>query len=181
MNVDNAGILVNAEPLVNNTHACRIFYEKARGRFFIMRESFACEVGSAVLEFVVLALPLLVPLAIYLTGVHANSRINSDLHNLARQSARAFITSPNDSFESARMQAVLSVFESKVFQPDGISEVPLVSVTCSQSPCLTPNARVRVTASLSHSEEHLSGIFRFLLVPSMQFSASDVQIVDAWR
>jgi Flp pilus assembly protein TadG len=137
--------------------------------------------GSAIIEFVVLALPLMIPIIIYLGAVQANSALNSDLHNLARQSARAFITSPTESYEYARLQSIVSIFQSHILQPDGISDVPTVTVECSASPCLTPDARVKVTASLTRQRSRFAGIFRFLAAPQVQFSASDTQIVDAWR
>jgi hypothetical protein len=145
------------------------------------RTSLRDEQGSAVIEFVVLALPLLLPLTVYLNEVHQNSIINSDLHNLARQSARAFITSSDESLEGVRMQAILSLFESKILQPAGITETPTIDIECSASPCLTPSAKVKVTASITHLHKNFSGIFRFISAPSVQFSASDTQIVDAWR
>ena len=137
--------------------------------------------GSAVIEFVVLALPLLLPLTVYLNEVHQNSIINSDLHTLARQSARAFITSGDESFEAARMQTLLTLFESKILKPAGISETPVLDIECSATPCLTPDSQVKVTAALTHLHKNFSGIFRFISAPSVQFSASDTQIVDAWR
>ena len=149
--------------------------------FLQFKEVMRDNTGSAVVEFVALALPLMLPIIIYLGIVHENSTINSDLHNLARQSARAFITSPSESYEDARLQSIVSLFERKVLQPDGISEVPLLSVECSASPCLTPDSRVRVTASLTRMRDRFSGIFRFITAPKVLFSASDVQIVDAWR
>jgi len=139
------------------------------------------EEGSAVVEFIVLALPLLIPLTIYLGIVHSNSTINSDLHNLARQSARAFITSPDEGFEEARITSVLNEFESRVFIPNGISEIPKINIECSATPCLTPDARVKVTATIDHHAGSFSGIFRFISTPAIKFSASDTQIVDAWR
>ena len=139
------------------------------------------EEGSAIIEFVLLAVPLLIPIVMYLGVVHTNSKIHSDLHNLARQSARAFITSSDESFESARMQSILAIFEVRVLKPDGISEIPTLSVECAAAPCLTPNSRVKVTASLTHSQGQFSGLLRFIHAPVVQFSASDIQIVDAWR
>ena len=143
--------------------------------------SWAADEGSAIIEFVLLAIPLLVPLIMYLGVVHEDSTINSDLHNLARQSARAFITSSDESFESARLQTVLVVFEEKVLKPHGIGEVPTLSVECSSTPCLTPDSRVRVTASLVRQSKEFSGVLRFISMPTTRFTASDVQIVDAWR
>ena len=139
------------------------------------------ERGSAVIEFIMLAIPLLIPLTMYLGEVHSNSNINSALHNLARQSARAFITSPSEGYEEARLQSVLVQFQTQVLEPSGIIETPVITVECSKTPCLTPDGRVRVTATLIHRAGTTAGIFRFLSRPKIQFSASDVQIVDAWR
>ena len=145
------------------------------------RQLLGMEEGSAIIEFVLLAVPLLIPIIMYLGVVHTNSKIHSDLHNLARQSARAFITSSDESFESARLQSILTIFEVRVLKPDGISEIPTLSVECAATPCLTPNSRVKVTASLTHSQGQFGGLLRFIHAPVVQFSASDIQIVDAWR
>jgi Flp pilus assembly protein TadG len=139
------------------------------------------EDGSAIVEFVLLAIPLLIPLIMYLGVVHENSTINSDLHNLARQSARAFITSSDESFEPARMQSILQIFEAKVLRPHGISEVPSLTIECSATPCLTPNSRVRVSVALVRTSTHFGGILRFVTSPTRQYVASDIQVVDAWR
>lgn len=139
------------------------------------------EEGSAVIEFVLLAIPLMIPIIMYLGVVHENSTINSDLHNLARQSARAFITSSDESYEPARIQNVIKIFEERILRPDGIQEVPTITIECSATPCLTPDSRVRVIASLTRSKDRLSGILRFVPTSTVRFSASDIQIVDAWR
>ena len=150
-------------------------------RLFQFIRAMQSDSGSAIIEFVMLAVPLMIPVVIYLGVVHENSVIKNDLHNLARQSARAFITSPGESYESARLQSIVQVFETRILRPDGITEIPTVTVECSASPCLTPDSRVKVTASLTHIRDRFSGIFRFITAPRVQFSASDVQIVDAWR
>ena len=137
--------------------------------------------GSAIVEFVVLALPLFVPIILYFGVIHENSSINSDLHNLARQSARAFITSPDDANEFSRMQSLVQVFVQRVFIPHGINEVPTIAVECAATPCLTPDARVKVTASITRSHQSLGGFLRFIPILQSYFSASDIQIVDAWR
>jgi Flp pilus assembly protein TadG len=141
----------------------------------------AKDTGSAIVEFVILAIPLLIPIIMYLNVVHESSTINSDLHNLARQSARAFISSNDESFEGVRLQNLLAIFKSKILIPHGISDTPTLQVECSATPCLTPNARVRVTATLPSKTKLLGGILRFVSTPSASYSASDVQIVDAWR
>jgi Flp pilus assembly protein TadG len=149
---------------------------RAEGASFVQADD-----GSAIIEFVLLAIPLMIPLIIYLGMVHQSSTINSDLHNLARQSARAFITSSDESFEPSRIQNLLSIFEQRILQPDGIREAPTIAVECSATPCLTPDSRVKVTATLTLTRNRWIGILRFISAQSEQFSASDIQIVDAWR
>jgi len=65
--------------------------------------------------------------------------------------------------------------------PHGISDTPKLQVECSATPCLTPNSRVRVTVTLPARENLLGGMLRFVSTPSASYSASDTQIVDAWR
>ena len=168
-----------AKPSRVNARGARV--NRAPIRFLKYIMAMRDESGSAIIEFVVLAIPLMIPIIIYLGIVHENSVIKNDLHNLARQSARAFITSSSESYESARVQSIADLFETRILRPDGISEIPTVTVECSASPCLTPDSRVKVTASLTHVRNRFSGIFRFITAPRVQFSASDVQIVDAWR
>ncbi len=144
-------------------------------------EAFRSEEGSAVVEFVILALPLFLPMVIFLGAVHQSATVSADIRSLARQSARAFITSPSEDFENARMQTVLQLFESKVLRPAGIREVPVISIMCSATPCLTPDSRVQAKVTLFQSANQLSGIFRFLSAPNQTFVATDTQIVDAWR
>ena len=141
----------------------------------------ANDAGSAIVEFVILAIPLLIPIIMYLNLVHESSTINSDLHNLARQSARAFISSNDESIEGVRLQNLLTIFKSKILIPHGISDTPKLQVECSATPCLTPNSRVRVTVTLPARENLLGGMLRFVSTPSASYSASDTQIVDAWR
>ena len=137
--------------------------------------------GSAVIEFVILAIPLFLPIVIYLSAIYQSSTVLSDLNELARQTARAYITSPSAGYESARIDAVVNSFEINILRPQGVQETPAISVTCQATPCLTPNSRVQVTATIVRAPTSLSGIFRFLSTQSQTFSASDTQIVDAWR
>ena len=137
--------------------------------------------GSAVIEFVILAIPLFLPIVIYLSAIYQSSTVLSDLNELARQTARAYITSPSAEYESARIDAVVNSFEINILRPQGVQETPAISVTCQATPCLTPNSRVQVTATIVRAPTSLSGIFRFLSTQSQIFSASDTQIVDAWR
>ena len=127
------------------------------------------EGGSAVIEFVIYALPLFVPLIIYLTAINQTAQIQYEARNFARQIARAYVTSPSQEFTMARVSAVKEVFVTTTFATNRIDPNPNIEIRCSQSPCLTPTGKVSVTV-------RLTSIFS-----GTTASATAVQTVDAWR
>ena len=141
----------------------------------------AKESGSAVVEFVVLTVPLFIPFAMYLAMVNAQSQISFDAHNLARQIARAYVTSPSEEFTAPRVQTVLDLFVQKILRPHGVISTPTVQISCSANPCLTPMSEVNVTVTLEDNSLKLGGYLRSLSTTPKQIVAHDVQIVDAWR
>ena len=54
------------------------------------------ERGSASIEFVLLAIPLFIPLFLFMNSFSAVTDDQERLRTLARESARAFVTSAND-------------------------------------------------------------------------------------
>jgi Flp pilus assembly protein TadG len=60
--------------------------------------------GSASIEFVILAIPLFIPLFLYMNTFSSVSDDHERLRTLARESVRAFVTSANDeiAFEVSR-------------------------------------------------------------------------------
>ena len=74
------------------------------------------EEGSAIVEFVVLGLPLFLPLFIFLTSL---SQISSDqriVQSLARQVARGFVTAPDEETARARVEVIKGVYQEKYFK-----------------------------------------------------------------
>lgn len=107
-------------------------------------ERLADEGGTAVIEFVWLAILLLVPL-IYLVLCLARLQAGSyAVTQAARESARAFVTAEDDPAASARAQAASDIaFEDQGFGGDGS-----LTVACSADPCLTPGGSVTTEASV---------------------------------
>ena len=133
-------------------------------RGFIRREE-----GSAIIEFVIYALPLFIPLIIYLTAVNQSAQIQYEARNFARQLARAYVTSPSAEFTGARIAAVKGVFVTSSFAANKIDPDPRIEISCSLNPCLSPNGKVSITV-------YLTSIFS-----NSKASATAVQTVDAWR
>jgi len=106
------------------------------------------ESGSAVVEFVALALPLFVPVIIFLSQFAALSNDEFIVRTLARESVRAYILSANDL--SATINArntmktgarVLGLKEERIKDLDFI-------IDCAGLLCITPDNKVEITITL---------------------------------
>lgn len=150
--LNSSGLLGGLDSIVNR------FYE------LLQKED-----GSAIVEFVIFALPLFIPLALYLTSVNQISTIQSDANNYARQLVRVYVTSPDAENLPARIEELNSAFETTIFARDKIQSPPQIAVECSMDPCLSPNSRVSVTIDLTS----LDG--------KVHAKTKATQSVDAWR
>lgn len=116
-----------------------------------MKKLLKDEQGSASLEFVVLAIPLFLPILIFMSNFAQTSDVQSSLRSLAREGARAYVTSENDAIANQVTSQVISVGGIALGFQDSIRYL----VRCSQTPCIYPNGRVSVTvvARLKNSNE----------------------------
>ena len=112
------------------------------------------EEGSASVEFVVLALPLFIPIFIFLWQFSAVSSHEMVLQTLARESLRSYIESSNDQTGEALIRQVIEVGGKNL----GLSQQEIsainVEMKCSKSPCHQPNGRVRITLRMDPSVSH---------------------------
>ena len=129
-----------------------------------LKVALASDEGSAILEFVAIAIPLFVPLAFYLTQINQSIHDSFQLHNLARQVARAYVTGADPASAALRADAI---FQTARINPRllGSSGNFLMKIECSSIPCLVPDSEVRAT----------------IWDPKSNKSATDTQVVDAWR
>lgn len=112
------------------------------------------ERGSASVEFVVLALPLFIPIFIFLGQFSTLSSHEMTMQTLARESVRAFVESSSDESGGVLIKEVIKVGGEKL----GLSEAEIkaidVDIECSKSPCHSPNGRVRITLTMDPSVNH---------------------------
>lgn len=127
------------------------------------------EEGSAIVEFIIFALPLFVPLVIYLTYVNQSAQIQYEARNFARQIARVYVTSPSQELTGARIQSVTNVFAESTFAANKIDLQPRIEIHCSLNPCLSPNGKIEVKVFLTSQATGRSA------------NATAIQTVDAWR
>lgn len=110
--------------------------------------------GSASVEFVLLALPLFIPIFIFLGQFTTVSSHEMVMQTLARESLRSFIESSSDESGEALIRQVIEVGGKSL----GLSQREIaaidVEVKCSKSPCHLPNGRVRITLTMNSSVSH---------------------------
>ena len=107
------------------------------------------ERGSASIEFVALALPLFIPLFIFLqqfAGVSAEENI---ARTLAREGARAYVSSSSDQSSEEMMNKVIMVAGKELGLTQEQFDRLAIGLQCSNSPCHSPNGKVQVTIHLS--------------------------------
>jgi hypothetical protein len=124
-----------------------------------LRKLVVGEEGSAVLEFVILALPLFIPLFIFLNQYSLQSDTESSLRTLSREMARAFVTSENDHVaERVTFEIFSKGAEILGFGDDLASENLTYSFSCKERPCISPNNEIVITIQSRKAGRHISAV-----------------------
>ena len=118
-----------------------------------MKSIIRCERGSATVEFVALALPLFVPIIFFLHQFASVSGQEEIARTLAREGARAFVTSSNQSGAAAAMNAVIFRAGRELGLTEDEFERMALNLECSSSPCYSPNGKIVVTVHFGASKE----------------------------
>lgn len=124
------------------------------------------EDGGAIVEFVALAIPLFIPIFIYLNSFSSISGNEVIARSMAREVLRVYVISENDdaarNLSSSATQLLARQWNLSA------SEISTLRthMDCSQSPCLTANGRIKLTISFvddqtqrevsASAQEHLS-------------------------
>lgn len=107
------------------------------------RKDWQMQSGSAAVEFVILAVPLFLPIIIYLTQFAEVSNAETKARSLIREVVRAYVTSESVDAAEESANLILSVGAEKIgFDGAEIAGMKL-EFLCSSNPCLTPGGRVR--------------------------------------
>ena len=135
------------------------------------------EQGSAVVEFVVLAVLMLIPL-IYLVMMMARLQAGSfAVSQAAREAGRAYVTADNGQIAPDRAQAAATIaFLDHSFEGNG-----RLTVACDGTPCLRPDGRIETTATVRVPLPLIPAFVREVVPMSVPVSASQVSTVDRFR
>ena len=122
------------------------------------------DTGSAIAEFVIFTLPFFTAFLILITAIQNRSMAISESKNLARQSVRTFVSSPNEELAMVRANQVIEIYKSKqsttAKQVRGIE----LNLTCAFYPCFMPGNLVTATIKVGDDQ-----------------TASASEYVDLWR
>ena len=119
-----------------------------------MKSTLRDESGSAIIEFVALAIPLFIPVFIYLNSFASVSGNEAVIRVMAREGVRAYAASDSDYSGRVVSEQVIQL----IAQHLGLtsSEIKSINVNyeCSRLPCLSANSRIRLTISYIDSKSH---------------------------
>ena len=128
--------------------------------------AFKSETGSATVEFVALAIPLFIPIFIYLNHFSSVSANEEIARSMAREILRVYVISEND--EAARdLSGKASQLLARQWHLTDSEVASLrTRMDCSRFPCLTADGRIKLTISFTDeqtgrfvsasAQEHLS-------------------------
>ena len=138
----------------------------------------AGERGSAIVEFVFLAVLLMVPL-FYL--VMTLSRIQAGAYaasTAAREAGRAFVTASEPAAAEERAVAAARIaFEDQGF---GAGETRL-TMDCDGTPCLRPDGRIEMSTTVTVPLPLIPSFARGVVPLEVPVTASHVAVVDRFR
>ena len=136
-----------------NDKSVQPFRITARFRSLI-RNCLKDEKGSAIVEFVVLAIPLFVPIFIYMASFASLSGNEAIVRTLARETLRAYVASENDHAGREVSTQALAVIATNLGLTEGEIRTLSTRYECSENPCLSENGRIRLTISYIDSRSH---------------------------
>ena len=112
------------------------------------------ESGSAIVEFVALAIPLFIPIFIYLNSFASVSGNEAVIRVLAREGVRAYVASDSDHAARAVSQHAISLIAKNLGLSSAEIESLQVNYQCSRIPCLSANSRIRLIISYLDEQSH---------------------------
>ena len=132
--------------------------------------------GAAMVEFIVLAVTLAVPLCYLILAVFDVQRAAFGASAATREAARVFVRAPSTAEGEQRAQAAAGI----TLADHGVTLEPGdLTISCSTSPCLTPGATVRFSYRTTVKLPLLPGLASADLA-SIPITASHTQIVDEY-
>jgi len=133
--------------------------------------------GNAIVEFVYLAILMMIPLTYLLLTVFRVQGATYAVSSATREAGRVFVTSASsDADARATMAASLVMADSGLELDDG-----QMSIVCSTRPCLTPGANVDVVIGYDVELPFLPRFLDGVLPASIHVEGRHLEVVDRFR
>ena len=134
----------------------------------------AAQAGSAIVEFVFLAVLMIVPL-FYLVMVLARVQAGAyGVSTAAREAGRAYVTPQVPALAPQRAHSAARL----AFADQGFDHEGTIEIGCDGTPCLRPAGRVRITATVSVPMPLVPAFFSGIVPMRVPVSATHVVTVD---
>ncbi len=110
--------------------------------------------GSAIVEFVALAIPLFIPIFIYLNNFASVSGNEAIVRVLAREGLRAYVASDSDHAGREVSAQALTVIAQQLGLTAREIQTLSAKYECTNNPCLSSSGRIRLTISYIDEQSH---------------------------
>jgi len=133
--------------------------------------------GNAIVEFVYLAILMMIPLTYLLITVFRVQGATYAVSSATREAGRVFVTSTSsDADARATAAASMVMADSGLALDDG-----QLSIECSARPCLTPGAHVDVVIGYDVALPFLPRFLDGVLPASIHVQGRHLEVVDRFR
>jgi Flp pilus assembly protein TadG len=122
--------------------------------------------GSAIVEFVALAIPLFIPIFIYLNHFSSVSVNEEIARSMAREVLRVYVISEDESAARNLSDKAMNLLAHQWKLTDSEVASMRTHLNCTHNPCLSANGRIKLTISFTDgqtgrvvsasAQEHLS-------------------------
>lgn len=131
-----------------------------------LRQKFRSDSGSAIVEFVALAIPLFIPIFIYLNQFSSVSGNEEIARAMAREVLRVYVISENDLAAQEHSTRAALLLAKQWNLSDNEIDSLRSSLDCSSNPCLSADGIIKLTVTFvddatgrrisASAQEHLS-------------------------
>lgn len=114
--------------------------------------SLKSDAGSATVEFVALAIPLFIPIFIYLNHFSAVSVNEEIARSMAREILRVYVVSENESAARDLSGKATQMLARQWHLTESEIDSLRTQMDCTRFPCLTADGRIKLTISFTDEE-----------------------------
>ena len=117
-----------------------------------IKDSLISDSGSAIVEFVALAIPLFIPIFIYLNHFSSVSVNEEIARSMAREVLRVYVISENESAARNLSGQAIQLLARQWKLSDSEIASMQTHMDCSHTPCLSANGRIKLTITFTDNQ-----------------------------